>query len=270
MGQSTTTHYGARMPKLAKRSAEHLDLDDEPTIATTPVHANGNNAQRARTGSRHHPSEYKPGAVMKVKLHNFMTYSDVEMEPGPRLNVILGPNGTGKSSFVCALAMGLAAPTKILGRADKVAEFVKRGEEKGWCEITLRSNDIERPLKVRRELKRSDGTSQYKLNGVPVGQDRVKTEIKKLGCQLDNLCQFLPQDRVVAFAQLKPTQLLTETQKAIGDGKLDEEHKDLIKSKNDIADLERDVSRRVLRVAHFIFPECWHPRFPPFPTPRPY
>jgi chromosome segregation ATPase len=157
-----------------------------------------------------------------------------------------------------------------LGRADKVAEFVKRGEEKGWCEITLRSNDIERPLKVRRELKRSDGTSQYKLNGVPVGQDRVKTEIKKLGCQLDNLCQFLPQDRVVAFAQLKPTQLLTETQKAIGNGKLDEEHKDLIKSKNDIADLERDVSRRVLRVAHFIFPECWHPpRFPPFPTPRP-
>ena len=271
MGQSTTTHYGARMSKLAKRSAEHLDLDDEPTIATTPVHANGNNAQRARTGSRHHPSEYKPGAVMKVKLHNFMTYSDVEMEPGPRLNVILGPNGTGKSSFVCALAMGLAAPTKILGRADKVAEFVKRGEEKGWCEITLRSNDIERPLKVRRELKRSDGTSQYKLNGVPVGQDRVKTEIKKLGCQLDNLCQFLPQDRVVAFAQLKPTQLLTETQKAIGDGKLDEEHKDLIKSKDAIADLERDVSAPSASSRTFYFPNVGTPpRFPPFPTPRPY
>jgi hypothetical protein len=134
-----------------------------------------------------------------------------------------------------------------------VAEFVKRGEEKGWCEITLRSNDIERPLKVRRELKRSDGTSQYKLNGVPVGQDRVKTEIKKLGCQLDNLCQFLPQDRVVAFAQLKPTQLLTETQKAIGDGKLDEEHKDLIKSKDAIADLERDVSAPSDFESHFYF-----------------
>ena len=91
------------MSVLVKRSAEHLDLDEDETIDATPVDANGN-AQRARTGSRHHPSEYKPGAVMKVRLHNFMTYSDVEMEPGPRLNVILGPNGTGKSSFVCALS----------------------------------------------------------------------------------------------------------------------------------------------------------------------
>jgi len=256
------------MSVLVKRSAEHLDLDEDETIDATPVDANGN-AQRARTGSRHHPSEYKPGAVMKVRLHNFMTYSDVEMEPGPRLNVILGPNGTGKSSFVCALAMGLAAPTKILGRADKVAEYVKRGEEKGWCEITLRGERPDKPLVVRREMSRSAGSGRYLINGYPVGVERVKAEIKKLGCQLDNLCQFLPQDRVVAFAQLKPTELLLETEKAIGDGHLFNEHEWLINEKKAIADLEREVSaRRKTRVARIS--KCWHPpRRLPLIRPRP-
>jgi len=36
---------------------------------------------------------------------NFMTYTDVTVEPGPRLNLILGPNGTGaRTSAVEALA----------------------------------------------------------------------------------------------------------------------------------------------------------------------
>ena len=34
-------------------------------------------------------------AVAQVRMVNFMTYTDVTVEPGPRLNLILGPNGTG-------------------------------------------------------------------------------------------------------------------------------------------------------------------------------
>jgi chromosome segregation ATPase len=46
-----------------------------------------------------------------------MTYDDCEFHPGPRLNVILGPNGTGKSSIVCGIALGLGGSTKILGKS---------------------------------------------------------------------------------------------------------------------------------------------------------
>ena len=205
------------------------------------VSEGGGPSQRRRTGSRHHPSEYIPGAVMKVKLHNFMTYSDVEMEPGPRLNVILGPNGTGKSSFVCALAIGLAGATKLLGRADKIAEFVKRGEESGYSEITLATKDPSRPMVVRREIKRKDGSSAWRVNGAPVNLERVKAEMDKLGVQLDNLCQFLPQDRVVEFARMTPEQLLQETEKAIGNAELYDMHKTLIDKKDGIADLEREA-----------------------------
>ena len=235
-------------------------------------------AKRARHGARHHPSEYIPGSVMKVKLHNFMTYSDVEMEPGPRLNVILGPNGTGKSSFVCALAIGLAGSTKLLGRADKLSEFVKRGEQSGYSEITLATKDPDRPLLVRREIKRKDSSSTWRVNNVVVTQERVKQEMHKLGVQLDNLCQFLPQDRVVEFARLSPEQLLLETEKAIGNAELFDMHEELVKKKRDIEGLEREVrgadarrprkprarARRETRLAR-ILNETWHPSFSDFP-----
>lgn len=45
----------------------------------------------------------------------------------------------------------------------------------------------------------------------------VATEMKRLNIQIDNLCQFLPQDRVVEFAQMNPRQLLVETQRAVCD-----------------------------------------------------
>ena len=36
---------------------------------------------------------YVKGSVIRVKMVNFLTYDDGEVFPGPRLNVILGPNG---------------------------------------------------------------------------------------------------------------------------------------------------------------------------------
>lgn len=43
------------------------------------------------------------------------------MYPGPSLNMIIGPNGTGKSTFVCAIILGLCGKTNVIGRAKKVS-----------------------------------------------------------------------------------------------------------------------------------------------------
>ena len=42
-----------------------------------------------------------------------MTYDHVEFRPGPHLNMILGPNGTGKSTIAAAIAIGLGFPPKV-------------------------------------------------------------------------------------------------------------------------------------------------------------
>ncbi len=51
--------------------------------------------------------KHQPGAIVRVKLTNFVTYTSAEFFPGPSLNMVIGPNGTGKSTLVCAICLGL-------------------------------------------------------------------------------------------------------------------------------------------------------------------
>lgn len=53
------------------------------------------------------PDGYKPGAIVRIKVTNFVTYTEAEFFPGPKLNMVIGPNGTGKSTLVCAICLGL-------------------------------------------------------------------------------------------------------------------------------------------------------------------
>jgi len=67
--------------------------------------------------------------------------------------------------------------------------------------------------------------------------------VQRLNIQVDNLCQFLPQERVVEFAKLSPQGLLRETEKAVGGLELLNMHDRLINIKkeqlNDIKSLEQ-------------------------------
>ena len=56
---------------------------------------------------------YIPGSIVRIQLHNFVTYDYVQFRPGPYLNMIFGPNGTGKSSIACAIALGLNFPPSV-------------------------------------------------------------------------------------------------------------------------------------------------------------
>lgn len=51
--------------------------------------------------------------------------------------------------------------------------------------------------------------------------------------------QFLPQDKVVGFAQMKPGELLMESERAIGDAQLHRLHKELIEDRNNLKTFER-------------------------------
>jgi recombinational DNA repair ATPase RecF len=46
-------------------------------------------------------------------MKNFLTYDDAEVFPGPHLNMLIGPNGTGKSSLVAAIIVGVGGEAKV-------------------------------------------------------------------------------------------------------------------------------------------------------------
>ncbi|CAK9295324.1 unnamed protein product [Gordionus sp. m RMFG-2023] len=55
----------------------------------------------------------------------------------------------------------------------------------------------------------------------------IQAIVDKLNIQVDNLCQFLPQDRVADFAKMNSCELLENTEKAVGDTQLYEKHQQL-------------------------------------------
>ncbi|PSC71853.1 Structural maintenance of chromosomes 5 [Micractinium conductrix] len=187
---------------------------------------------------------------MRVEVHNFMTYKHAVIEPGPKLNLVLGPNGTGKSSLVCAISIGLGGRTNLLGRAEDLQDYVRRGDDVhgGWVEITLSSGNPMRPHVVRREIKKADNSSTWRLNGRDSRLKEVEELVRdKLKVQLDNLCQFLPQDKVVEFARMKPVDLLEATEKAIGNGELYEQHQQLVEARKELAD--QDAHKEALEAS---------------------
>jgi chromosome segregation ATPase len=85
--------------------------------------------------------------------------------------MVMGPNGTGKSSIVCAICLGLAGSPKTLGRADKLGSFVKHGETTGFVEIELHVDDGENYV-LRRDIHASN-KSDWQINGTSASQKQV-------------------------------------------------------------------------------------------------
>ncbi|KAL3380682.1 hypothetical protein AABB24_001042 [Solanum stoloniferum] len=184
--------------------------------------------------------DYMPGNITEIELHNFMTFSKLTCKPGSRLNLVIGPNGSGKSSLVCAIALGLGGEPQLLGRASSIGAFVKRGEESGYIKISLRGETKEDQLTIVRKID-TRNKSEWIFNGKAVPKRNVTDIIQRFNIQVNNLTQFLPQDRVCEFAKLTPVQLLEETEKAVGDPRLPVQHVDLISKSEELKKSERTV-----------------------------
>ncbi|KAL0860346.1 hypothetical protein ABMA27_009749 [Loxostege sticticalis] len=157
----------------------------------------------------------RPGCIHRIALENFVTYKQVELYPGTSLNLIIGPNGTGKSTFVCAIILGLCGKTSVIGRAKKISEYVRSGCEQSTIEIELYQQPGKRNVIITRHFNLKD-VSTWSIDHKTVREKQVQELIASLNIQVDNLCQLLPQDRVQDFSKMDPQQLLRSTLSAVG------------------------------------------------------
>ncbi|RKP11061.1 hypothetical protein THASP1DRAFT_27160 [Thamnocephalis sphaerospora] len=188
------------------------------------------------------------GAIVRIALRNFVTYDRCEFFPGPHLNMIIGPNGTGKSTIVCAMALGLGGNPSLLGRSKEVSDFVKHGHDKAIIDVELYRGPPEQNVVIKRQIKRSTNASTWKIDGQNASQRDVLALAQDLRIQVDNLCQFLPQDRVGEFAQMSPSELLVETQKAAGEAVLSEYHARLIADRKEEKQLAESIDQETTHV----------------------
>ncbi|KAI4282716.1 MAG: hypothetical protein L6R38_002720, partial [Xanthoria sp. 2 TBL-2021] len=217
-----------------KRARINLNGDARRT-SQSPVLPNGYRSnddgvlQQETLRAGRSKSKHQPGSIVRVKLANFVTYTAVEFLPGPTLNMVIGPNGTGKSTLVCAICLGLGWGPQHLGRAKDVSEFVKHGEQEATIEIEL-AGDPKRHRRnpvIKCNIKRENNKSTFSIDGKPSNKKAVIELCRSFTIQIDNLCQFLPQDKVVEFAAMTPVELLRSTQRAVAPQEMLDMHDEL-------------------------------------------
>lgn len=202
----------------------------------TPLGKRKADGSKSLSGRQEQYKQHVEGAIVRIKMENFLTYDMCEVLPGPHLNMIVGANGTGKSSIVCAICLGLAGKTSFIGRADKVGFYVKRGCQKGSVELELYRASGN--LILTREIQVSNNQSTWYINGKNASLKMVEEQVAALNIQVGNLCQFLPQDKVGEFAKLSKIELLEATEKSIGPPEMYNYHCELKNYRKNEKDLE--------------------------------
>ena len=135
---------------------------------------------------------------------------------------------------------GITDRRQHLGRAKEISEFVKHGAHEAMIEIELCRDGrrFKRNPVIKCIIKKEGNKSLYTLNGKSSSRKQVVEVAKSFSIQIDNLCQFLPQDRVVEFAAMSPVELLRSTQRAVASQEMIDWHEQLISMRKNQRDVE--------------------------------
>lgn len=127
-----------------------------------------------------------------------------------------------------------------------MSEYIMHGCDNATINIYLQdddNNDDENKfVKITRLIDARDH-SHWKINNQSVQLKNVLEHIARYNIQVDNLCQFLPQDRVQEFAKLNQQQLLHETQLALCRDDLIEKQRALTAAHTNEETLAKQVAR---------------------------
>ena len=161
--------------------------------------------------SAHVPSGY----IKKVTLRNFMCHEYFELELGPRLNFIVGNNGSGKSAILTAITIGLGAKASDTNRGSSLKDLIKEGANSARITLYLENGRfgsykhdlfgdtiiIERYLKregsASLSLKTADGTK------VSTKKKDVQSLMDYFSIPITNPMCFLSQDAARSFLTAK-------------------------------------------------------------------
>ncbi|KAI5189996.1 structural maintenance of chromosomes protein 5 [Nematocida sp. AWRm77] len=167
--------------------------------------------------------------VSTLSLKNFQKYKETQFVFAENGNLVIGRNGSGKSTVVAGIVLALGGTSKVLGKVLPVHEYIKHGERKAEAELVLRTTAREElesvlgrkarapeeggsvPVSIRRVITAE--SSVFTVDNEACGVSKVKHLASALGICPESLAQCLPQDRVTEFSTLTEEEQLELTLK---------------------------------------------------------
>jgi len=164
------------------------------------------------------------GIIERIRLENFMCHSNFVWEPNPCVNFVTGSNGSGKSSVLQALVLGLLGESKHIKRYSKVSEFVKKDCSRALIQITLRNTgedaykpEIYGPSLTFQRTITENGTSSYLLKDSNMkdvvrksreAKEECRRILDKFQIQVDSPIVILQQDEAKELLKVEAPQQL--------------------------------------------------------------
>ncbi|XP_034659399.1 structural maintenance of chromosomes protein 5 [Drosophila subobscura] len=188
------------------------------------------------------------GRIKSVYVKNFVSYKEVTYFPKLYLNVLTGPNGTGKSTVVSAIMIGLGADPQLLDRSASLADYIQSGETEATIVVTIYGR-LRHTTETFRRVISSDGSSTFYVKDVKQPKKNFLSIVASYNLQVGNLCQFMPQDRVQDFSKMNPQELLANTIASICDNDLTNHFAQLkeMRSKQTNANSDREKQKMSLQ-----------------------
>jgi len=133
------------------------------------------------------------GTIESVELWNFMCHERLRIDFCPRINFVVGHNGSGKSAILTGITVCLGGKATVTQRATSLKGLIKEGKNKGSVTIKIRNKgpDAYKPniygekIVIEREL-RKDGVNGYKIKNN--SGKTIATNRKELNHILDHMC----------------------------------------------------------------------------------
>eukprot|EP00095_Tigriopus_kingsejongensis_P009936 maker-scaffold1000_size72005-snap-gene-0.10 protein:Tk09936 transcript:maker-scaffold1000_size72005-snap-gene-0.10-mRNA-1 annotation:"structural maintenance of chromosomes protein 6" len=157
----------------------------------------------------------RSGVLKEIRLTNFMNHASLHLRLDDGINLLSGRNGSGKSSILQAIVLGLGGQAKDTKRSTSSRSFVRNDCLKAEIRVRVWNGGSQRyrpevygkEINFERLIYKSSGRSMHVLkdeSGKVVHTDKIADDEKKKICeflsiQLNNPISILQQEEAKIF-----------------------------------------------------------------------
>src|SRR6266850_82212 len=161
--------------------------------------------------------------IKEIILENFMSYEYARIPLNQGLNLIVSPNGAGKSSVLVAISVAFGQA--YTERSRKLSDLIRRGKEIARVSLIFdnRARDGKRPIPYSKadtfmlsRYLRKDGSYWYEADYKEIDKSEVVRLLREFGINPDNLLIIMHQGMIEELGAISQEQRLVMVEEAVG------------------------------------------------------